>query len=429
MCPKYYDPQLVRKGSVDFTDSGERQTEYTYNADGALSGDANRGIAKIDYDACGYPRRVQFMDGSVTEYVYTVTGVKLRTVHRTAVPGISVAFGRTCELTEGETLSADSTDYLGNLILEDGVPSEYLFEGGYCSLDGDGISYHYYDRDHQGNIRAVVNSDGTVEQIMNYYPFGAPFSDNTAMNPDLQPYKYNGKEFESMHGRHAYDYGARFYAPLLPTWDRMDPLCEKYYHVSPYAYCANDPVNNVDVDGRIIVFAQGVSDEFINAYNQVTQYLIEHGCGEFIKILNEVDEIYTIRESRTNSFDWKTRTIEWNPYVGLDTGLTILSPAVRLNHELDHAAEFQMNPESYRQNIVEIEDEKSPDYYYSSKEEKRVITGSEKETAKLLGETDDEGNTRFDHGGMSIKTLSPISNKPLDEKLRFQLDVISNYKY
>ena len=163
--------------------------------------------------------------------------------------GISVAFGQTRELTEGETLSADSTDYLGNLILEDGGPSKYLFDGGYCSLDGDGISYHYYDRDHQGNIRAVVNSDGTVEQIMNYYPFGAPFSDGTAMNPDHQPYKYNGKEFEAMHGRHAYDYGARFYDPLLPTWDRMDPLCEKYYHVSPYAYCANDPVNRIDLFG------------------------------------------------------------------------------------------------------------------------------------------------------------------------------------
>ena len=163
--------------------------------------------------------------------------------------GISVAFGQTRELTEGETLSADSTDYLGNLILEDGGPSKYLFDGGYCSLDGDGISYHYYDRDHQGNIRAVVNSDGTVEQIMNYYPFGAPFSDGTALNPDLQPYKNNGKEFEAMHGRNAYDYGARFYDPLLSTWDRMDPLCEKYYHISPYAYCANDPVNRIDLFG------------------------------------------------------------------------------------------------------------------------------------------------------------------------------------
>ena len=262
---------VARKGAVDFTDSGERQTEYTYNADGALTGDANRGIAKIDYDACGYPRRVQFMDGSVTEYVYTVTGVKLRTVHRTAVPGISVAFGQTRELTEGETLSADSTDYLGNLILEDGGPSKFLFEGGYCSFDSDGISYHYYDRDHQGNIRAVVNSDGTVEQIMNYYPFGTPFSDNTAMNPDHQPYKYNGKEFEAMHGRHAYDYGARFYDPLLPTWDRMDPLCEKYYHVSPYAYCANDPVNRIDVDGKrdYVVDADGNFYETTSIFKEI----------------------------------------------------------------------------------------------------------------------------------------------------------------
>ena len=88
---------------------------------------------------------------------------------------------------------------------------------------------------------------------MNYYPFGAPYCDNTTLNPDLQPYKYNGKEFETMHGRNAYDYGARFYDPLLPTWDRMDPLCEKYYHISPYAYCANDPVNFIDNDGRKVL--------------------------------------------------------------------------------------------------------------------------------------------------------------------------------
>lgn len=56
-----------------------------------------------------------------------------------------------------------------------------------------------------------------------------------------------------MHGRNAYDYGARFYDPLLPTWDRMDPLCEKYYHISPYAYCANDPVNFIDNDGEKVL--------------------------------------------------------------------------------------------------------------------------------------------------------------------------------
>ena len=36
MCPKYYYPLLVRKDSVDFTDNGEHQTEYTWTQWDAL---------------------------------------------------------------------------------------------------------------------------------------------------------------------------------------------------------------------------------------------------------------------------------------------------------------------------------------------------------------------------------------------------------
>ena len=66
---------------------------------------------------------------------------------------------------------------------------------------------------------------------------------------DVQPYKYNGKELDRMHGLNTYDYGARQYNPVTGRWDRMDPLCEKYYSISPYAYCANSPVVLVDPDG------------------------------------------------------------------------------------------------------------------------------------------------------------------------------------
>ena len=45
----------------------------------------------------------------------------------------------------------------------------------------------------------------------------------------LQPYKYNGKELDPMHGLNTYDYGARQYDPILARWDRVDPLAEKYY--------------------------------------------------------------------------------------------------------------------------------------------------------------------------------------------------------
>ena len=55
-----------------------------------------------------------------------------------------------------------------------------------------------------------------------------------------------------LHGLNLYDYGARLYDPLVGQFTSMDPLCEKYYSVSPYAYCAGNPVNRIDVDGDSI---------------------------------------------------------------------------------------------------------------------------------------------------------------------------------
>ena len=61
--------------------------------------------------------------------------------------------------------------------------------------------------------------------------------------------KYNGKEFDRMHGLNTYDYGARQYSPALPSWDRIDPLAEEYYSVSPYPLkaghniCVQKPVH------------------------------------------------------------------------------------------------------------------------------------------------------------------------------------------
>ena len=104
---------------------------------------------------------------------------------------------------------------------------------------------------HLGNNDEVVDAKGVVQQVTNYYPFGAPYADASAtLNPSLQAYKYNGKEFDHMHGLNTYDYGARQYNPVTARWDRMDPLSEKYYSTSPYAYCVNNPVMFLDPDGR-----------------------------------------------------------------------------------------------------------------------------------------------------------------------------------
>ena len=139
--------------------------------------------------------------------------------------------------------------------MRNGRVDKYLFEGGYAQASvatstTDNFAFFYYNRDHLGSIREVVDASGKVKQVTNYYPFGAPYADtSSSTNPDFQPYKYNGKELDRMHGLDTYDYGARQHDPILCRWDRMDPLCEKYYGTSPYVYCKDNPVKFVDIDG------------------------------------------------------------------------------------------------------------------------------------------------------------------------------------
>ena len=226
--------------------------------------DAGRGRAHIGYDRLNNPVRIQFTNGSVTRYVYSATGEKLRVIHQTAVPNITVPIGGTRELSPSEILSADSTDYLlgGSLTLRNGRIDKLQFEEGYCQAEKyasdnskDDFYFYYYDRDHLGNIRQVVKADrttnGTVVQTMDYYPFGAQFCHSSTAN-EVQSRKYNGKELDRMHGLDTYDYGARQYNPVTARWDRMDPLCEKYYSISPYVYCMNNPVMFLDPDGRTV---------------------------------------------------------------------------------------------------------------------------------------------------------------------------------
>ncbi len=117
----------------------------------------------IDFDRLNNPVRIQFTNGSVTRYVYSATGEKLRTVHLTAVPNISVPTGGSRELAPSEIQYADSTDYLlgGSLTLKNGRIDKYQFGEGYCqaarrSATQDSFTFLYYDRDHLGNIRQVT---------------------------------------------------------------------------------------------------------------------------------------------------------------------------------------------------------------------------------------------------------------------------------
>ena len=64
-------------------------------------------------------------------------------------------------------------------------------------------------------------------------------------------YTFSAKEKDSETGLSYF--GSRYYSSDLSVWLSVDPQASKYPSLSPYTYCANNPVRVVDPDGEEIV--------------------------------------------------------------------------------------------------------------------------------------------------------------------------------
>jgi hypothetical protein len=152
----------------------------------------------------------------------------------------------------------------------------------------------------------VVNSDGTIEQVTHYYPYGGVIGD-ISTNENVQKYKFEGprshqKEIDNLLARRRafrrgveldrtfgldnYDIHARQYFAMAPMWDRIDPLTEENPQYSPYSYCMGDPVNYGDYNGcdtTVVNFIEGkwiISTPIISEGDDV--FIIKDGDNETI---------------------------------------------------------------------------------------------------------------------------------------------------
>lgn len=421
------DERLVLRADPELC-SDEDEDDFAYNRNGCMTKDLTKGIRKIEYNALNLPQKIYIKNSKIEaifEYNYLANGVKVRTVKRWN-PGIPTA-GK--EVNEASLTDSLQTDYLGNKIYENGELKTILVDGGYYDCEKE--KYFFYLTDHLGNNRVVADEDGNIVETNHYYPFGETFAENTKQ--DVQPYKYNGKELNK--DLNLYDYSARHYAPSIGRFTTMDPLAEKYYNISPYAYVANNPLKFIDPTGEDIWIyyndAKGnqqrfsfngsnhnmaPKNEFVSQFLEAYDYNIKNGGGDNLKEAATNKDL-TVRVIKSSNGKSRRQHLEegkrmpsfviWAPTTGVETtdGKT-LSPATMLEHETAH--EVSLRKDSQTHNKRRREDSKK----YETKEEERVITGPEARTAQANGEVP-AGYVRPNHKGERIVTSSPTSNKKI----------------
>lgn len=361
---------VTREDATDFNHTATSNPHFTYNGVGALTSDRNRGIWNILYDDLNHPVRMTF-DGFTRfiDFVYNPDGTNLRTVF--TYSRILPSGNLPPDAIPSAFISKDTVDYCGPVVYENGEVRQILFDGGYATFSADGTpEWHYFTRDHVGNVRTVTRNDGTVEQINHYYPFGTTFA-NAGKGADVQPYRHAGKEFYAMFGLHWSDFGARFYSPQLSSWTSMDPLCEKYHHLSPYSFCANNPFRIIDPDGKkLVIVIDNEYHEITYSNNGYSCSLGESDYSNFAVMVEEAlaclsmgpngfmlvnwlisvpNTIYIKQSENRNRFIHAEHTIYWN-YHKAEIGLSPLSPGgyyrpnipffIPLGHEMFHAYDF-----------------------------------------------------------------------------------------
>ncbi len=242
-------PDLLHFGAMEFKQAvnpNNQKPYYSYNANGCMIWDQNKGISSVKYNLLNLPQFIQDRKGNSISYVYDALGRKLKVTYKTIRNEITVPVSETRDVTYNDLLSTVDVKYINNKIFENNKLKMILTEDGYLEQTGDNrFTHNYYFRDYLGSNRLVIQGQ-SYHQKNDFYPFG--LSTETAY-PGWQPYKYTGKELETMYGFNLYDFNARIYDPTLGMWMMPDPLAEKYYSITPYAYCMNNPLFYIDPTG------------------------------------------------------------------------------------------------------------------------------------------------------------------------------------
>ena len=154
----------------------------------------------------------------------------------------------------------------------------------------------WYAADHLGNVRAVIdiNPELVLPEILeqnDYLPYGTRIQNSAFATATDNRWRYAGKEeqrfaFGSAAGSlnlSLLDFGARMYDPFVARWTAVDPLASSSLSFTPFVYCGNNSVNNIDPHG--MDWYEDEQQNFFWRESHDSQYTDENG-----KIWNNIGE-------------------------------------------------------------------------------------------------------------------------------------------
>ena len=206
--------------------TGYSPRSYQYDGNGNARSD---GMGKnITYNILNLPRTVSSGSTTLATYMYDAGGNKLKNTG-----------------TDG------TWDYVNGIVYKDNAIEFVSTEEGRVKLTNGTWNYEYNLKDHLGNTRVSIDRYQGAPRVIQedeYYSFGLRKSTGGYDYSSNNRYLYNGKEIQTDLA-HQYDYGARFYDPVIGRFNVIDRFAEKYYSMTTYQYGANNPIRYIDING------------------------------------------------------------------------------------------------------------------------------------------------------------------------------------
>ncbi|WP_299118108.1 RHS repeat domain-containing protein, partial [uncultured Winogradskyella sp.] len=223
----------LTEGFIDGNTSGN---DYTYDANGNMLRDYNKGISSnILYNHLNLPTQVTLNGGNI-QYIYDATGVKQKKI-----------------VSNGTT-----TYYAGNYIYEGSSLKFFSHPEGYIEPNGSNFDYVYQYKDHLGNIRLAysdTNNNGSVNaseiiEENNYYPFGLKHKGyNNVVNGTDHKWGYLNQEENDELGLGWLTFRYRNYIPEIGRFFGTDPISEEFMSISTYQIAHNNPIWKIEIEG------------------------------------------------------------------------------------------------------------------------------------------------------------------------------------